>query len=156
IVVTTPLADSSSAAKRLTLSGTSGLENTTIMPLPIAAGVFGMQRTIDDESLMDAVTAVSGSGPAYIFHFIEALTVAAEKAGLPAETAKLLALQTVYGAASLAAESDEEPGVLRQQVTSPNGTTAAALAVLMGEDRLTKLLTDAVEAARLRSIELGK
>ncbi|WP_292275013.1 pyrroline-5-carboxylate reductase, partial [Mesorhizobium sp.] len=109
----------------------------------------GVVTTIDDESLMDAVTAVSGSGPAYIFHFIEALTV-------PAETAKVLALQTVYGAASLAAESDEEPGVLRQQVTSPNGTTAAALAVLMGEDRLTKLLTDAVEAARLRSIELGK
>jgi pyrroline-5-carboxylate reductase len=105
---------------------------------------------------MDAVTAVSGSGPAYIFHFIEALTVAAEKAGLPTETARLLAMQTVYGAAALAAESGEEPGVLRQQVTSPNGTTAAALAVLMGEDRLTKLLTEAVEAARLRSIELGK
>ena len=65
-------------------------------------------------------------------------------------------MQTVYGAASLAAESGEEPGVLRQQVTSPNGTTAAALGVLMGEDRLTNLLTQAVEAARLRSVELGK
>jgi pyrroline-5-carboxylate reductase len=65
-------------------------------------------------------------------------------------------MQTVYGAASLAAESKEEPGTLRQQVTSPNGTTAAALAVLMGEDRLTNLMTEAVEAARLRSIELGK
>lgn len=116
----------------------------------------GRVATIDDEGLMDAVTAVSGSGPAYIFHFIEALTVAAKKAGLPEETAKLLAMQTVYGAASLAAESAEEPGTLRQQVTSPNGTTAAALNVLMGEDRLTKLVTDAVEAARLRSIELGK
>ncbi|RWE24176.1 MAG: pyrroline-5-carboxylate reductase [Mesorhizobium sp.] len=116
----------------------------------------GVVTTIDDEALMDAVTAVSGSGPAYIFHFIEALTVAAEKAGLPAETARLLATQTVYGAASLAAESEEEPGVLRQQVTSPNGTTAAALAVLMGEDRLTKLLSEAVEAARRRSIELGR
>ncbi|MBZ9674491.1 pyrroline-5-carboxylate reductase [Mesorhizobium sp. ES1-1] len=116
----------------------------------------GEVTTIEDEGLMDAVTAVSGSGPAYIFHFIEALTVAAEKAGLPAATAQLLAKQTVYGAASLAIESDEEPGVLRQQVTSPNGTTAAALAVLMGEDRLTNLLTEAVEAARLRSIELGK
>ncbi|MDX8463074.1 pyrroline-5-carboxylate reductase [Mesorhizobium humile] len=116
----------------------------------------GVVTTIDDEGLMDAVTAVSGSGPAYIFHFIEALTIAAEKAGLPAETAKLLAMQTVFGAASLAAEADEEPGVLRQQVTSPNGTTAAALAVLMGGDRLTKLVTEAVEAARLRSIELGK
>jgi len=116
----------------------------------------GVVTTIDNENLMDAVTAVSGSGPAYIFHFIEALTVAAEKAGLPIDTARLLAMQTVYGAAALAAESGEEPGVLRQQVTSPNGTTAAALAVLMGEDRLTKLLTEAVEAARLRSIELGK
>lgn len=116
----------------------------------------GQVATVDDEKLMDAVTAVSGSGPAYVFHFIEALTAAAQKAGLPAETAKLLAMQTVYGAASLAAESNEDPGVLRQQVTSPNGTTAAALAVLMGEDRLTKLVTEAVEAARLRSIELGK
>ncbi|MER9960009.1 pyrroline-5-carboxylate reductase [Mesorhizobium sp. M0045] len=116
----------------------------------------GQVADIGDEGLMDAVTAVSGSGPAYIFHFIEALTVAAEKAGLPGKVAKLLAMQTVYGAASLAAESGEEPGVLRQQVTSPNGTTAAALAVLMGEDRLTRLLTEAVEAARLRSIELGK
>ncbi|HEY4192118.1 MAG TPA: pyrroline-5-carboxylate reductase [Mesorhizobium sp.] len=116
----------------------------------------GKVATISDESLMDAVTAVSGSGPAYIFHFIEALTVAAEKAGLPTETARLLAMQTVYGAASLAAESSDEPGELRRQVTSLNGTTAAALAVLMGEDRLTHLLTDAVEAARLRSVELGK
>ena len=116
----------------------------------------GEVATIDDEGLMDAVTAVSGSGPAYIFHFIEALTVAAEKAGLPTDTARLLAMQTVYGAAALAAESGEEPGVLRQQVTSPNGTTAAALGVLMGGERLTKLLTEAVEAARLRSIELGK
>lgn len=116
----------------------------------------GRVATIEDEGLMDAVTAVSGSGPAYIFHFIEALTIAAKNAGLPEETAKLLAMQTVHGAASLAAESSEEPGTLRQQVTSPNGTTAAALAVLMGEDRLTKLVTQAVEAARLRSIELGK
>jgi pyrroline-5-carboxylate reductase len=65
-------------------------------------------------------------------------------------------MQTVYGAASLAAESREDPGLLRQQVTSPNGTTAAALAVLMGDDRLKTLVTEAVEAARLRSIELGK
>lgn len=116
----------------------------------------GEVATIDDEGLMDAVTAVSGSGPAYIFHFIECLTAAAETAGLPTATAKLLAMQTVYGAAALAAESGEEPGVLRQQVTSPNGTTAAALAVLMGEDRLKTLVTDAVEAARARSVELGK
>ncbi|MBL8580088.1 MAG: pyrroline-5-carboxylate reductase [Mesorhizobium sp.] len=116
----------------------------------------GRVATIDDESLMDAVTAVSGSGPAYIFHFIECLTAAAEKVGLPADTAKLLAMQTVFGAASLAAESAEDPAVLRKQVTSPNGTTAAALSVLMGEDRLKNLVAEAVEAARDRSIELGK
>jgi pyrroline-5-carboxylate reductase len=116
----------------------------------------GAVAGIDDEALMDAVTAVSGSGPAYVFHFIECLTQAGENAGLPAETARLLAMQTVYGAASLAAESGEDPGVLRRQVTSPNGTTAAALAILMGEDRLKILVSDAVEAARLRSIELGR
>jgi pyrroline-5-carboxylate reductase len=116
----------------------------------------GAVAEIDSEDLMDAVTAVSGSGPAYIFHFIESLTAAGEAAGLPGETAKLLAMQTVYGAACLAQESGEQPGRLREQVTSPNGTTAAALAVLMGEDRLTKLVTEAVEAARARSVELGK
>lgn len=116
----------------------------------------GEVATIDDEALMDAVTAVSGSGPAYIFHFIECLGAAGEAAGLPAETARLLAMQTVYGAASLAAESRTHPAELRRQVTSPNGTTAAALSVLMGDDRLKVLVTEAVEAARRRSIELGK
>lgn len=115
----------------------------------------GEVTTIGDESLMDAVTAVSGSGPAYIFHFIECLTVAGRTAGLPEDTAALLAMQTVYGAACLAAESREDPAVLRRQVTSPNGTTAAALEVLMGGDRLKSLLTEAVEAARRRSVELG-
>jgi pyrroline-5-carboxylate reductase len=116
----------------------------------------GEVTSISDEGLMDAVTAVSGSGPAYIFHFIECLTAAGETAGLPTDTAKLLAMQTVFGAASLAAESREDPAVLRRQVTSPNGTTAAALAVLMGDDRLKRLVTEAVEAARARSVELGK
>lgn len=119
-------------------------------------GTSGAVATIDNEELMDAVTAVSGSGPAYVFHFIECLTAAGEKAGLPAETAKLLAMQTVYGAANLARESDEEPGRLREQVTSPGGTTAAALSVLMGENQLLDLVGEAVEAARKRSIELGK
>ena len=116
----------------------------------------GSVTSVNDERLMDAVTAVSGSGPAYVFHFIECLTAAGETAGLPLETAKLLAMQTVFGAASLAAESGEEPAILRQQVTSPNGTTAAALGVLMGDDRLKTLVTEAVEAARARSVELGR
>ncbi|MBX3531515.1 MAG: pyrroline-5-carboxylate reductase [Rhizobiaceae bacterium] len=116
----------------------------------------GEVASIPDEGLMDAVTAVSGSGPAYIFHFIEALTKAAESVGLEPATATLLARQTVYGAAALAFESGEDAGKLREQVTSPNGTTAAALKVLMGDDVLTKLLTEAVIAARDRGIELGK
>ena len=116
----------------------------------------GAVAAIPSEELMDAVTAVSGSGPAYVFHFIEALTAAAEAVGLPKDTAKLLAMQTVYGAANLAKESADEPGELRRQVTSPNGTTQAALDVLMGGDALTDLVTKAIEAARDRGVELGK
>lgn len=135
--------------------------NRLVTPESLAAvkellSASGAVTTIEDEGLMDAVTAVSGSGPAYVFHFIECLTAAAEAAGLPSQAARLLAAQTVYGAACLAFESVEDPGELRRQVTSPNGTTAAALSVLMGDDRLKKLLTEAVEAARRRSVELGK
>jgi pyrroline-5-carboxylate reductase len=136
-------------ANRLATEPTIGFVNGLL-------AACGEVAAVDDESLMDAVTAVSGSGPAYVFHFIEALTEAAENAGLPRDTARLLATQTVLGAASLAAESADDPGTLRSQVTSPNGTTAAALAVLMGENRLKNLVGEAVEAARLRSIELRK
>ncbi len=118
-------------------------------------GANGRVEWINDEGLMDAVTAVSGSGPAYVFYFMECLAAAGESAGLPAETAATLAMQTVYGAACLAFESDTPPAKLREQVTSPNGTTAAALNILMGDERLKNLVADAVEAARLRSIELG-
>ena len=120
---------------------------------------------IDGEGLMDAVTAVSGSGPAYVFHLIEALAEAGEvecmgaagvAAGLPEELSAKLALQTVMGAGRLAAESGVEPGVLRQQVTSPGGTTAAALGVLMADDAMRKLFAEAVEAARARGEELGR
>lgn len=111
---------------------------------------------IDDESLMDAVTAVSGSGPAYIFHMVEALAQAGETAGLPAEQAMLLARQTVVGAGFLLDESEETAETLRKNVTSPGGTTAAALEVLMNpQDGLPALLTRAVEAARKRSVELA-
>lgn len=115
----------------------------------------GAVAAVDDERLIDAVTAVSGSGPAYVFLFIECLTQAALAAGLPTAIAAQLAQQTVWGAASLAQESPETPAELRRQVTSPNGTTAAALRVLMEDEKLARLLTEAVEAARLRSIELA-
>lgn len=116
----------------------------------------GQVAQVSDESLMDAVTAVSGSGPAYIFHFIECLTQAGMTAGLPQDIAGMLAMQTVYGAGALAAASTDTPSQLRINVTSPNGTTAAALDVLMGDNRLQNLITEAVEAAHKRSVELGK
>lgn len=104
---------------------------------------------------IDAVTAVSGSGPAYIFHMIEALAEAGKKEGLSPDLALLLAKETVKGAGLLAADSDLSPSTLRQNVTSPGGTTAAALEVLMGEGRLQKLMEEAVKAATTRSRELG-
>ena len=115
----------------------------------------GEVAAVDDEAQMDAVTAVSGSGPAYVFHFIECLTSAGIEAGLPPQTAAKLAGQTVLGAAMLASQSQDTPSTLREQVTSPNGTTAAALSVFMGDDRLKQLVAEAVEAARKRSTELG-
>ena len=110
----------------------------------------GKVARVDEEALMDAVTAVSGSGPAYVFHFIEALTDAGVTAGLPRE------MQTVRGGGALADASTDTPSKLREQVAGPNGTTAAALEVLMGGDRLKTLVAEAVEAARKRSVELGK
>jgi pyrroline-5-carboxylate reductase len=111
---------------------------------------------IEDEDLMHAVTAVSGSGPAYVFHLIEALRDAAVTAGLPPDLAARLARATVIGAGELAHQSPDEPAKLRVDVTSPGGTTAAALTVLMGEKGLTDLMTRAVAAATVRSEELAK
>lgn len=110
----------------------------------------------DDETALDAVTAVSGSGPAYVFHLVEAMAEAGVRQGLSAEQAMLLARQTVIGAAALM-EADTSPAAtLRANVTSPNGTTAAALGVLMGDPGLTALVDKAVDAARQRSVELGQ
>ena len=112
----------------------------------------GATHWIEDEDLMHAVTAVSGSGPAYVFHLIEALAAAGAAAGLPQELATQLARGTVTGAGELAARSAEGADTLRANVTSPGGTTAAALEVLMvAEDGLTPLLTRAVAAAAARS-----
>lgn len=111
---------------------------------------------IDDESLMDAVTATSGSGPAYVFLMIECLARAAEEAGLPAALAGQLALATVAGAGELARLSDEEAAQLRKNVSSPGGTTVAALEVLMAADGLQPLMSKAVAAATRRSRELAK
>jgi pyrroline-5-carboxylate reductase len=112
---------------------------------------------LNDESLIDAVTAVSGSGPAYVFLLTEALAEAGRAAGLDAETAMRLARGTVSGAGELMHRSDVDPGTLRQNVTSPGGTTAAALAVLMrSKNGLREVMTEAVLAAKQRGRELGR
>lgn len=110
---------------------------------------------LDSEDQMDAVTGVSGSGPAYVFHMIEALTAAAEAEGLAPDLALTLARQTVIGAAALAGESPESAETLRVNVTSPGGTTAAGLEKLMNaESGLTSLMRKTVHAAAKRSREL--
>lgn len=115
----------------------------------------GAVRWIEDEGLMNAVTAVSGSGPAYVFHLVECLAAAAVEAGLPRDLADVLARQTVIGSGRLLAGSALPPATLRKNVTSPGGTTAAALDVLMGDDGLEPLLTRAVAAAKRRGEDLG-
>jgi len=117
---------------------------------------IGDSTWVEDEGLLDAVTAVSGSGPAYVFLLIETLAAAGVNAGLPAELAASLALATVAGAGELARVSHEAPARLRENVTSPGGTTRAALDVLMGEHGLAELMDRAVTAATRRSRELAR
>jgi pyrroline-5-carboxylate reductase len=116
----------------------------------------GSVEWVEDEGLMDAVTAVSGSGPAYVFLLAEELARAGVAAGLPEELATKLARETVAGSGELLHRSDLSSATLRQNVTSPGGTTAAALEVLMGADGLQALLTRAVAAATRRSKQLAK
>ncbi len=132
----------------------------TAADLSMADGLLsavGQVVRLEGEHQMDAVTAVSGSGPAYVFHLIEALAAAGEAEGLPADMSLQLARATVAGAGALAEVAPESPAQLRVNVTSPGGTTAAALAVLMNPDRgFAALLRDAVHAAAERGRELGK
>jgi pyrroline-5-carboxylate reductase len=116
----------------------------------------GSVEWVDDESLMDAVTAVSGSGPAYVFLLAEELARAGVEAGLPAELATKLARETVAGSGELLHRSDLASATLRQNVTSPGGTTAAALEVLMAKDGMQPLMIRAIAAATKRSKELAK
>ena len=119
-------------------------------------GAVGAYEWIEDEGLMDAVTALSGSGPAYVFHLVEALAKAGENQGLPPKLAKRLARLTVEGAGELLRQSPLDPSVLRQNVTSPGGTTAAALLYLMDETHgFSPLLAKAVDAATKRGQELA-
>lgn len=119
-------------------------------------GAIGAVAWVEDEALMDPVTAVSGSGPAYVFLLAEAMEQAGIAEGLPPELARRLARQTVAGSGALLAASAEDAAQLRKNVTSPGGTTAAALAVLMAEDGVPALIRRAVEAATRRSRELAR
>ena len=119
-------------------------------------GAVGAFHWLDDEAALDAVTAISGGGPAYVFALTEALAAAAERLGLPAELAMSLARGAVEGAGELMwREPGTPPSVLRRNVTSPGGTTAAALAVLQGEDGLDALMARAAAAARARAAEMA-
>jgi pyrroline-5-carboxylate reductase len=118
-------------------------------------GAVGAVEWVSDEALLDAVTAVSGSGPAYVFLLAESLARAGAAAGLPADLAARLARATVSGAGELLHRSALDAATLRQNVTSPGGTTAAALGVLMAEDGLDPLMQKAIAAATKRSRELA-
>lgn len=115
----------------------------------------GAVEWVDDEALMDAVTAVSGSGPAYVFLMAEALAQAGVAAGLPASLARKLARETVAGSGELLHRSPLDASVLRENVTSPGGTTAAALEILMAQNGLKNLMEKAVAAATARSRKLA-
>jgi len=116
----------------------------------------GIVHWVENEDLIHAVTGLSGSGPAYVFHLVEALAQAGRAAGLPGDMADALARATVAGSGELLQQSSETPEVLRRNVTSPGGTTAAGLAVLMAEPGgLTDLVTRTVAAATRRSKELA-
>lgn len=144
----------------LVQSGATGLfANTHVSPeqRDLAESIMraaGLVQWVEDEALMDAVTALSGSGPAYLFLVMEAMENAAKKLGLPAETARLLTVQTAFGASKLALEIEEDPALLRENVTSPGGTTERAIQVLRQEG-LEEMFYKALQAARDRAHELA-
>jgi pyrroline-5-carboxylate reductase len=116
---------------------------------------IGVVAWVEDEALLDPVTAVSGSGPAYVFLLAELMEQAAQEQGIPADLARLLARQTVSGSGALLAASEEDAAALRIAVTSPGGTTERALAVLMDSDAWPAALSKAIAAATVRSRELA-
>ena len=140
------------------ISAAIGNEQVTADHQALATALLeaaGQVVWVPDEGDMDAVTAVSGSGPAYVFLLTECLTQAGVEAGLDAELAAQLARQTVIGAGALMAEDPTDAGQLRENVTSPGGTTQAALDIFMTKDRLADMVAEAVEAAKQRSIDLS-
>jgi pyrroline-5-carboxylate reductase len=131
-----------------------GVSDDDVRSAETIVGAVGKSVWVRNDADIDTVTAISGSGPAYVFWFIEQLAKSGEALGLPAGTAKTLAIETVLGAAKLAAQSSEPPSVLRERVTSKGGTTAAALKVF-DESGMAESFQRAVEAAKRRGAEMG-
>ncbi len=142
-------------------SGVTGMAAPAALPQQDRDTATGLLSSVgevvwvDDDKAIDAVTALSGSGPAYVFLFIESLIAGATSLGLSPEQSRLLALATLAGATKLAAESTESPAVLRERVTSKGGTTAAALDVFNRHD-FTGIVASAMQAASLRAAELSQ
>jgi len=156
IVRTIPNTPAKIGAGAIGAFGGNGVEQIDQAVANSLLDASGRTYWVEKEDEIDAVTGVSGSGPAYIFNLVEALAAAGEAQGLAPELSMALARQTVVGSAMLLeAEPDIAPSTLRENVTSPNGTTFAALQILMGENGLTDLMVRAVTAARQRSEELG-
>jgi pyrroline-5-carboxylate reductase len=154
IVRTMPNMASLIGAGAAALCSNARVSNTQREQAEAILRAVGLAIWVEQEALLDTVTALSGSGPAYVFRLMEALETAAVDLGLPADQARLLTMQTVFGAAKLALESDLGPGALRRQVTSPGGTTERALAEFERGGFAT-LVAAAVGAARNRAAELA-
>lgn len=135
-------------------TATDAVGETTRESAAKLLGTLGRQRYVESEDYLDMATAISGSGPAYVFAFIEALVEAGVFVGMPKEMAQMLAIETALGAARLAHESGKDPRLLREMVTSPGGTTAAALLELE-RGGLNAIVKDAAMAALHRARELG-
>ena len=157
IIRTMPNTPSAVGAGMAVIVGNKAASDVDLDMAENLMAAVGEVARVDDEALIDAVTGLSGSGPAYVFHMIEAMTNAGIAVGLSADLSRKLARTTVAGAGKLVVESGEEASQLRQNVTSPGGTTAAGLNVLMDEKTgLNQLIKDTVQAATERSQELGK
>ena len=154
---TVTLDTSTSLMRTWCSAGNAAATETDVTLAQELLAAVGQTVLLESEEQMDAVTGVSGSGPAYVFHLIETLAAAGEAQGLPADLAMQLAKATVAGAGALAETAKEDPAQLRVNVTSPNGTTQAALEVLMDRERgFPELLNKAVAAATNRSKELSR
>ena len=146
-----PSTDSNSCADSMSTESSTSADR---MLADRILSAVGQTAWFDDESSLDAVTALSGSGPAYVFRFMEAIEAAGIAMGLPADQARILTLATFAGAAQLALQADEPPAVLRERVTSKGGTTAAGLAVMQAEG-IDQTILRALQAACARSVTLG-